>query len=155
MPDDQDHAGTMRKTDLGNAPMGHHLHLQRKGKDAQETASCVRRFLPSLLKLGSVHTDKGVHQSVSVSAEDACHEYSSSSRNQQDRRRSCSRCERRNTDGEGSKWPSRRVVGLNDGMVLLLAERARQDLNVREIEMKSARRQKQLVRAVEESQRSA
>ena len=59
---------------------------------------------------------KGVHQSVSGSAVDSCQECSSSLRCQQDHRKRCSACERRNTDSEGSKWPSRSVVGPCDGM---------------------------------------
>ena len=67
------------------------------------------------------HTQlKGVHQSVSGSAVDSCQECSSSLRCRQDHRKSCSACDRRNTDSEGSKWPPRTVVGPCDGMFVAM-----------------------------------
>ena len=82
--------------------------------DAQETAPCLRRFLPPFQKLGRIfHRQfKGVHQSVSGPKMDARHEYSSSVRNQRDRgkrrkqQRTPSSREREGGDGDG-RWQTR------------------------------------------------
>ena len=58
-----------------------------------------------------VHTDNSEEfiKAWSVSAVGACHEYSSSFGNQQDRRKSCLTCERGNIDSDRPTWPSRSV----------------------------------------------
>ena len=66
-------------------------------------------------------------KSVRQSVLDARHAFSSSLRNQRDRRKSCSTRQRRNSDSDGSEWITRTMVGLCDGMLLLLATRARQE----------------------------
>ena len=92
--------------------------IQRKSKDAQETASCLRRFLLSFQKPGRFHTDNskesiGACQDLQwTHVKNAPHR---SDANKQDHRKSC------------SKWSPRWVVAPRDGMFELRAERARQD----------------------------
>ena len=94
-------------------------------QDAAETALRLRRLLP-LQKPGDVYTDKSKEFIKPCQhLEWTQYEYSSSFRNQRDRREGWSTRKRRNRNRDGSKWLSPKMVGPCDGTLLLLAERAR------------------------------
>ena len=98
---------------------------------AAEITSCLRRFLHPLRTPGRVCSDN------SRDFITACQDLQriltmrilfSSLRNQWYRRKSCSTSTRRKSNNiDVSKWLSRRVMGLCNGVVLPLAEHARQD----------------------------
>ena len=86
------------------------------------------RFVLPFQMLGRIFTDNSSTPSRRVRAYKGClsHEYSSSFRQQQDRRRSCSTCRRRDSDSDGSKWLSRTTVGhCDEGNLLQIESRVK------------------------------
>ena len=94
-------------------------------QDAAETALRLRRLLP-LQKPGDVYTDKSKEFIKPCQhLQRTRYEYFSSFRNPRDPRKGWSTSRRRYMDRDGSKWPSRNMMGPCDGTLLLLVERSR------------------------------
>ena len=79
-----------------------------KSKDAAETRSSLQRLLPPFKKTARIFTDRQLNGVINASEDQHI------------------RAKKRKIDSDGSNWPSRRMMGLYDGMSLLRAERARQ-----------------------------
>ena len=90
---------------------GHSYGVQSyptKSNDATEPASCLRRFLREFTKV--CEDPPWTHHANTLH-----------------RGKSCSTSSRRNSDSDGSKWSTRSMEGLFDGVLWLLAQRERQD----------------------------
>ena len=85
--------------------------------NAQETTSCLRRFLPPFQESGRIRTDNSKEFIKAFQDLQRTHDTHSPRSTRQ----------RRNSDSDGSEWLTRTMVGLCDGMLLLLATRARQE----------------------------
>ena len=96
--------------------------------DAADKASFHRRFLLNTPTRKSLH-----RQLIPSSLSKRVKTYNGLTirillivRKQRDRRKSCSTSKPRNGNSDGSMWPTRSTVGPCDGLLLLLATRARQ-----------------------------